>query len=360
MKSSLRKLTKQEENLNWTKLSNWLKEDRNSNLRLKPLPLRFTYGMGNLNFKIYLNNKAYVLRRPPLGPIPPGANDMRREATVLNSLSPSWKLIPKSILFCKDIEIFGAPFQIIEYRKGIIFSQKNSNIKKLSKPQVNMLGITLIKLLSKLNTIEPKTVGLENFGYPKNFILRQLNGWAKRLNIACKGKIPNSAKNLFDELSKRKIPESKNFSILHNDFKLDNVIFDLKKNIKKFSLTPKAIIDWDQSTLGDPLYDLATFLSYWNDEQEDKINLNQLPGVGDGFPNKSEAILLYKNLTNYNVSYLPWIYALANFKLGVVFLQLYNQYENNLAQDSGRSNFNLLSHKIFSKGLESLKKDLVM
>ena len=117
----------------WNSLSKWLKV-KNYNLQLDPYPNKFTNGMGNLNFKIFLNNKAYVLRRPPLGPIPPGANDMKREHLVMNALNKKLSLVPNSIIFCEDKNIFGAPFHIMEFKNGFTINgdtiPKRWNTKK--------------------------------------------------------------------------------------------------------------------------------------------------------------------------------------------------------------------------------------
>ena len=103
-------------NMPWFELYSWL-QSIGKDFTLEPPPQRFLSGMGNLNYKITLDGNPVVLRRPPLGPIPPGANDMTREYSVLKALAPFWNLIPKPICLCNNSKIFGAPFQIMEYKK---------------------------------------------------------------------------------------------------------------------------------------------------------------------------------------------------------------------------------------------------
>ena len=102
----------------WKNLSIWM-NSKGLNLELNPIPNKFKNGMGNLNYKIIVDNQPFVLRRPPLGPIPPGANDMRREHNVMHALSKKFSLVPNSILLCEDDSIFGAPFHIMEFKEGI-------------------------------------------------------------------------------------------------------------------------------------------------------------------------------------------------------------------------------------------------
>ncbi|MBT7076927.1 MAG: phosphotransferase, partial [Pelagibacterales bacterium] len=167
----------------WQQLSKWLKF-KNFNLNLDPLPSRFKNGMGNLNYKIFLNNKPYVLRRPPLGPLPPGANDMKREHTIMSSLSKKFNLVPDSILFCDEENIFGAPFHIMDFKEGFTINGSKLPKEYQSINDAKKISTMLIETLVHLHEIKPIDVALENYGRPEGFLYRQLIGWHKRGTIA--------------------------------------------------------------------------------------------------------------------------------------------------------------------------------
>ena len=339
--------------MTWFQLHNWLKS-KGKDFTLNPLPQRFMSGMGNLNYKITLDGTPVVLRRPPLGPIPPGANDMNREYTLLKSLAPFWNLIPKPICFCNNPEIFGAPFLIMEYKRGTCILGDNIPKEWKKNIKVSELSSILIKLLSKLHSINPKTVGLEKFGNPKGFLTRQLNGWQKRCLIATDNNPPKSSRSLYSALTSTYSLENDNHCIIHNDFKLDNILLIKSNNSDKLKAT--AIIDWDQATIGNPLYDLATLLTYWIESKDppELQLLKQMPTTMDSFPTRSDAIELYKKSTGSSLHGFRWIYSLAMYKLGVVFLQLYAQYIRGSVSNNKFSEFGNISNAVFEKGLDVL------
>ena len=306
----------------WKNLSNWV-NSKGLNLELNPMPSKFQNGMGNLNYKIILNNKPFVLRRPPLGPIPPGANDMKREHNVMHALNKKFSLVPNSILLCEDESIFGAPFHIMDFKEGITINGDQLPKNYASITDANNISKMLIKVLVQLHSIKLNEVGLEKFGKPLGFLERQLNGWHKR-GIIAHDKIPSkSMDKLFDLLSSHNKPEEKEFVILHNDFKLDNIILKFSSNENVF--IPQAIIDWDQATRGHPLFDLATLLSYWtlSSDSSNMLLIKQMPSSTPGFISRMDALNLYIKLSGRSIEGFKWIYALSLLKLGVVFQQLY-------------------------------------
>ena len=340
----------------WQQLFKWLKFKK-FNLSLDPLPSRFKNGMGNLNYKIFLNNKPYVLRRPPLGPLPPGANDMKREHTVMSSLSKKFNLVPNSILFCDDQNIFGAPFHIMDFKDGFTINGKTIPEEYKSKDNTKHLSKMLIETLVKLHEIKPVDVALENYGKPEGFLSRQLIGWNKRGVIAHGNEKSKNMEILFKILNSQKIPEEKEFVILHNDFKLDNII--LKKSLNSQKVFPQAIIDWDQATRGHPLFDLATLLSYWtlNKDSSDMLLLNQMPSETPGFISRKEALNLYQKLSGRSIKDFKWIYALSLLKLGVVFQQLYAQYLRGTIKESKYKKFGIVAEAAYIRGINAINNN---
>ncbi|MDG2001347.1 MAG: phosphotransferase family protein [Alphaproteobacteria bacterium] len=341
----------------WKNLSNWI-NSKGLNLELDPMKKKKKNGMGNLNYKIILNNEPFVLRRPPLGPIPPGANDMKREHNVMHALNKKFSLVPNSILLCEDESIFGAPFHIMDFKEGITVNGDKLPDNFRSEKNANYLSKMLIEVLVKLHNINPLDVGLENFGKPIGFLERQLKGWYKRGIIAHYKNASKTMEELYKLLYSSSIPIEEEFVILHNDFKLDNIIlqFSTDQNI----LEPVAIIDWDQATRGHPLFDLATLLSYWT-LTEDTFNMQlikQMPSASSGFMSRIEALNLYQKLSGRNIKDFKWIYALSLLKLGVVFQQLYAQFLRGTIKEDKYKTFNIIAEAAYERGLNALNKNI--
>ena len=341
----------------WKNLAIWM-NSKELNLELNPIPNKFKNGMGNLNYKIIVDNQPFVLRRPPLGPIPPGANDMKREHNVMHALSKKFSLVPNSILFCEDKSIFGAPFHIMDFKEGITINGDKLPDDFKSKNNANYLSKMLIEVLVKLHNINPSHVGLENFGKPIGFLERQLEGWHKRGVIAHYKNSSKAMEELYKHLCSSSTPKEEEFVILHNDFKLDNIILEFSKD--RNILEPVAIIDWDQATRGHPLFDLATLLSYWT-LAEDTFNMQlikQMPSASSGFMSRIEALNLYQKLSGRDIKDFKWIYALSLLKLGVVFQQLYAQFLRGTIKEDKYKTFNIIAEAAYERGINALNKNI--
>ena len=145
---------------------------------------QFSGGHANLTYLISVNDKEYVLRRPPLGPIAPSAHDMKREHKVQRSLHSVFPLVPNSIFFSDDVSIVGSQFHIIERKKGFVIRKEFPDFLPLNLNFINELSDQMIKILSDLHKINPIKVGLEKLGRPEGFVERQLLGWEKRWKLA--------------------------------------------------------------------------------------------------------------------------------------------------------------------------------
>jgi aminoglycoside phosphotransferase (APT) family kinase protein len=289
-------------------------------------PRQFAGGFGNLNYRIEIDGAPVVLRRPPLGPVPRGANDMAREHRILSSLWRRYPLAPRGIHHCADEAVLGAPFQIIEHRPGIV-------IRDLLPPGAEGAGAELsrhlVECLAQLHAIPPSALGLETLGRPQGFLARTFAGWSAR---------GAALADLFEERPwaetlawlERRIPAAGPACLVHNDFKLDNVILD------PASLAPVAVIDWDMGTQGDPLWDLAVLLSYWV-EPEDPPSLHemrQMPIAMPGFWRRREALDAYCRLTGRAVEDFSFYRVFALVRSGIVFLQLYDRYRRDPAHNA--------------------------
>ncbi len=292
-------------------------------------PRQFAGGMGNLNYLIEIDGNPHVLRRPPLGPIPPGANDMRREHRVLRRLWRVFALAPRSVVFCADEQVIGAPFLIMEYRDGVAISGAQLPHSLDDPASARALTEMLIRILADLHAVAPEELGLADFGRPDGFLQRAVEGWTKRALLATDNAPPPAVGPVRDWL-RAQYPPRVTPTLLHNDFKLDNVLM-----ARDDLTTPVAVIDWDQATRGDPLFDLATLLSYWTETTDPDAmrQLRQMPTARPGALSRRDAMELYTELTGRDLSAFKFHRVLAMYKLGIVFIQLHAQYRRGTVAD---------------------------
>lgn len=299
-------------------------------------PRQFAAGFGNLNFLIHVDGKPMVLRRPPLGPIPPGANDMGRESGILSNLWKEYPLAPRCRHACSDAEIIGAPFFIMDYRKGrVIGGEVPADITVGDRRRI---GLDLMKVLADLHAVDPGAVGLDGLGRPEGFLARTIEGWSKRAHLAWGEDAPALVDVLCDWLRAR-VPATHAVALIHNDFKLDNVILDSD------SLEPVAVLDWDMGTRGDPLFDLAVTLAYWTEPNDPEVmhKLNQMPTAAPGFPTRAEAMDAYASASGRNLADFTFQRVLGQFRLSVVFAQLHRRWREGGTKDPKFAEFGSLA-----------------
>jgi aminoglycoside phosphotransferase (APT) family kinase protein len=303
-------------------------------------PRQFSNGFGNLNYLIHMDGAPWVLRRPPMGTIPPGANDMAREFKILSRLWQRFPLAPRAVHFCGDAGVLGAAFLLMEYRPGLVISGSLPADRPLDRLERNALGRSLIDILGDLHAIEPAEVGLDDLGKPEGMLARMIGGWHKRGLLAAEPMQQGVGE--IDEIAAwlaQRLPRSARTCLLHNDFKLDNVILD------RHSLAPRAVIDWDMGTRGDPMVDVATLLSYWCEADDPPVmhQLGQMPTAEPGFPSRAEVLHQYALRTGSSLENFLFYRVLALFKLAVVFMQLHAQYLREEVSDPRYAKFGSLS-----------------
>ncbi len=312
----------------------WDALDRHLNSRGHALtgdepPRQFASGFGNINYLLELDGELRVLRRPPTGPVPPGANDMGRESKILTGLWREFPLAPKCLLFCDEAAVLGAPFFIMEYRPGLVIGgEMPDDVATRGMPGA-AIGKTLVTLLHDLHRVDPVAVGLDDLGRPEGFRERTAAGWIKRARMAWDGEPPSVVDEIEGWLGvERKLPEQA-IAFLHNDFKLDNVVLDLE------SLEPVAVLDWDMGTRGDPLVDLGAMLGYWTEagDPEAMQQLKQMPTAGYGFPSREAVAADYAARTGRDLSEFKWYRVLTSFRVAVIFQQLHRRYREGGAGD---------------------------
>jgi len=299
----------------------------------RPLAVRqFAGGHANLTYQLRFGEGddavEYVLRRPPLGPVAPGSHDMSREHRVLSVLWKAFPLAPRSFLFCDDAAILGAPFFVMERRRGIVVrgaippefgggADAESNRK---------LAQVVVDVLAQFHAVEPAKAELGDLGRPDGFLERQVTGWTGRFERAKTDPFP-----LADELQRwllDNLPASPTPTLLHNDWRLDNMAVAADDPGRCV-----AVYDWDMCTRGDPLCDLGTVLAVWYDPDEIPASLNPMPTLSPGFLRRAAAAQRYGEQSGRDLSQLPYYLVFGTFKMAVVLQQIFFRFHQGQTQD---------------------------
>lgn len=311
-------------------------------------PRQFASGLANLNYLILLDTGWGVLRRPPGGPLPAGANDMAREHRILSRLWRALPLAPRSLHLCEDREVIGAPFQILEFRPGVAI--RGDALAPLEETAATgaALSDVLVDTLARIHAVPLAEVGLDGLGRPDGFFARQIAGWARRAEAVRPEGLPRAAGETVAWLETCPAPGDAAPVLLHSDFKLDNLLID------PATLTPVAVVDWDMGTRGPALFDLATLLSYWTEagDPECMHRLAQMPTARPGFLDREAAAAAYARAAGRSVAAIqPWR-VLAIFKLAVVFLQLHRRHVTGETRDPRYAAFGTLGEDLFAFALD--------
>jgi aminoglycoside phosphotransferase (APT) family kinase protein len=294
---------------------------------------QFHGGKANLTYRLRFGDgdaaQEYVLRRPPLGPIPPGAHDMRREHRVLSVLHRRFPPAPQSLLLCEDDSVIGAVFIVEERRRGFVI-RDDIPAEFAGRPELNRrIGFALIDALAALHGVDAAAIGLDGLGRVDGYLERQLAGWTRRWEAALGG--PEEAQSPALDWLARTLPRERAGALLHNDFRLDNCLLDTGDPARIV-----AVLDWDMCTQGDPLADLGYVLNYWVEPGDDPSwrEIASMPTWRAGFPSRAEAIARYGERTGSDVGDVLWYQVFAAFKLAVIIQQIYIRYVRGQTQDS--------------------------
>jgi aminoglycoside phosphotransferase (APT) family kinase protein len=295
----------------------------------EPPPGQFRGGLANLNYLIFVDGRPVVLRRPPPGELPAGAYDMGREHRILSRLADALPFIPRGLLLCEDRAVIGVPFQLIEFRKGLTV---RATVPEpfAGRPEAGArLSEVLLSTLAAIHAVDPDKAGLGDLGRPQGFIGRAVAGWRKR-GAAVQDEV---SAPLIAEIGRwldaNQVPDGAP-ALLHNDFKLDNMILD------PADLSAIGVVDWDQGTRGDPLFDLATTISYWTEPGDPPAlhEMAQLPTTEPGFLTRRQAVERYAALSGRNLSDFRFHRALGMFKTCVIFLQLGHRHRSGVTREA--------------------------
>ena len=328
------------EQLDWARMEAWLRDRLPAcdigNLDLsRPMEVaQFPGGHSNLTYVVRFGDAELVVRRPPLGPVPPTAHDMAREFRWLSAVHPLFAHAPRAYALCEDESVVGSVFYVMERRHGTVVRQEEPP-ELLNRPQVRRrLSESLVDTLAELHAVDIAARGLMHLGRPAGFVERQVRGWSERWERS-KTKAMPEMDALASWLLENLPPNPAIFAIVHGDFKLDNLMLD-PADAGRVS----AVLDWEMSALGDPLVDLGILLAYWLPTappgQRDALTTVT---AREGYFTRNEIIDRYAARSRRSLSGLRFFELFALFKIAVVIQQIYYRFVNGQTDDPRFANF---------------------
>ncbi len=294
---------------------------------------QFPGGHSNLTYLLRFEQagaaRELVLRRPPFGSKVKRAHDMAREFRVLTALSPHLGWAPKPVALCQDASILGCDFYLMERVAGVVLRRQLPAGATLDPATARRLCETLLDTLVALHALDYRAVGLHDLGKPEGYVARQVSGWAQRYEGSQTDDIPEM--HQVSAWLAARMPDSPAPTILHNDYKFDNVVYDSVRFERIVG-----VLDWEMATIGDPLMDLGTSLCYWVEASDSDAlkNLSFAPTMAPGMMTRRELADRYAERTGRDLSHIVFYYSFGLFKTAVVLQQIYYRYAQGLTQDA--------------------------
>jgi aminoglycoside phosphotransferase (APT) family kinase protein len=288
---------------------------------------QFGGGAANLTYLLRYGPAEYVLRRPPLGPVAPSSHDMAREFRVLSVLHRAFPPAPRAFHFCEDASVIGAPFFVMERRHGVVVRREVPPAYRELPDAPRRMSLALVDALADLHAVDYVGLGLESLGKPAGFLERQIEGWRGRWEKAKLEDLPDMTW-VHDWLRER-CPVSGSASLVHNDYKLDNVMLAADDPGRLV-----AVLDWDMCTLGDPLADLGALLCYWTEPDDAPAfrAMSMMP-ASSGFPSRAELVARYTERSGRDVREIGFYHVLGLYRLAVIAAQIFVRFHRGQTRD---------------------------
>ncbi|KZS59060.1 acyl-CoA dehydrogenase [Mycobacterium kansasii] len=269
-------------------------------------------GRSNLTFRVYDDATSWLVRRPPLHGLTPSAHDMAREYRVVAALQDTPVPVARTLALCEDDSVLGAPFQIVEFVAGQVV-RRRAQLEAFGSRVIDRCVDALIRVLVDLHSVDPNAVGLGDFGRPDGYLERQVRRWGSQWDLV---RLPddrrdNDVARLHSALQQA-IPKQSRTSIVHGDYRIDNTILDADD-----PTTVRAVVDWELSTLGDPLSDAALMCVY-RDPALDLIVNAQAAWTSPLLPTADELADRYSLVSGMSLGHWEFYMALGYFKLAII------------------------------------------
>ena len=285
------------------------------------LPLSFdriSGGHSNLTYGVRdAGSGRWALRRPPLGKRLGSAHDMGREHRVVSALAPTTVPVAPIVGLCEDESVNGAPFYVMEFVEGPILRGLAEAEAFPDEADRKAIGERVVDTLVEIHAVDPDAAGLGELGRKEDYVARQLHRWQGQWEKSKTRELP--AVDAVHERLAERIPEQGPATIVHGDYRLDNMI-----------LTPSgevaAVVDWELCTLGDPLADVGLLMVYWPEAGEELVALGQPATLAPGFPKREQLKARYAERSGRDLSQLDFFIALGYWKLAIILEGVYARY----------------------------------
>ncbi len=306
---------------------------------------QFPRGYSNLTYSIEIGDRQLVLRRAPPGTTFQGAHDMEREHRTLAAVHPVYPLCPRPLFYCKEEAIIGASFYLMERARGVILRRDLPQGLGLDEAVLRELSRNVVSALADLHAVDVERTGLVALGRPEGYVRRQVEGWSRRYRAARTSDAPRF-ESVMLWLASQLPPDAERPSLVHNDFKLDNVVLDPADPTR---IT--AVLDWEMATVGHPLMDLRNSLAYWV-EAADPPAAEAYRMVSTNSPGcltRAEVAGHYADRTGVSLENMEFFYCFGLFRLAAIAQQIYRRFSEGRADDA---RFGALA-----QGVRALEKD---
>ena len=343
---------REEERLPLQKLESFIKKHLkvpNKQLTAK----QFGVGHSNLTYLLQIGDWEGVLRRPPLGPTAPKAHDMARESQVLARVHQYFPIAPEVYLFVeKEESPLDVPFFIMEKKKGIVLDTKMPEHIEYTSVIGEEISKRMVEQLVALHNIDPEQSTLLDLAKPKGFMERQVKNWVTRYERVDTLQIEGTEQLKHYLLTH--VPKEQQATIIHYDYKLNNAMFS--EDFSKMT----GLFDWEMTTVGDPIADVAVAMSYWMTEEDDsslKYALGEPPvTVLPGFYSREQFIESYAAQSGRDISQFHYYLTFAYFKLAVIGQQIYYRYLKGQTTDPRFKQFDQLVTNMIHIAIRTMKE----
>jgi len=308
-------------------------------------------GRSNLTYGITDGEHEWVLRRPPLGHVLPTAHDMVREYRVITALGGTDVPVPRTYALCEDDDVNGAPFYVMERVHGRIL-RSGEELAALTPEEAGACSRELVDVLARIHAVDFDAVGLGDFGHPDGFMERQLRRWGQQWERSKAEDLPEI--NDLAARLRRALPESGPPTIVHGDYRLDNTMLAADDAGRV-----AAVLDWEMSTLGDPLADVGLFLLYWGQSEAQIIATGQAIDEQAGFASRDEIVELYAKASGRPVDHLDFYVVFAFYKLAIIVEGIAARYRMGKTLGEGFEHMGEMVKSLVGEALEQADRSSI-
>jgi aminoglycoside phosphotransferase (APT) family kinase protein len=312
-------------------------------------------GRSNLTYAVDAGDARWVLRRPPLGHVLATAHDMAREHRVISALEGTAVPVPRTVALCSDTRVLGAPFYLMERVPGVVLRSR-ADAGRLTPAERQDVAMRLVDTLADLHAVDPADVGLADFGRPEGFLGRQVRRWGQQLDRSRSRPLPGIDVLRVRLAGTAPAPSTspRRSGVVHGDYRLDNLVLDTE------SLRVAAVLDWEMSTLGDPLADVGLLLAYSEGLGAARNPVAEGFGPAAGFPATRALVARYAEragLDDADLTALTWTTALGYFKIAVILEGIHYRWSKGQTVGAGFERIGDMVPPLVEAGLAALDPD---